>query len=106
MARPSRAKQRLDRRTAPARRAGGLNARIVEVAARRRQAKVQPGPMGRSIAVNAIRGFGTFRNASLRLLSDLVEYDGAAKIEPDGLGLLVKLAKAASFSLYHSLDLK
>jgi predicted acylesterase/phospholipase RssA len=59
----------------------------------------------RSTLVNTLRGFGVFRNASLRLLSDLVERDSAFHV-PTGFGKFVDLAKRASFSLYQSLDLK
>ncbi len=62
-------------------------------------------------AVNSLRGFGSWYNASLRLLSDLVECaadtkDADKEFRPSSLEFYVGMAKKASFSLYWSLDLK
>jgi len=67
---------------------------------------VPAGGISRATAVNTLRGFGLFRNVSLRLLSDLAECSGVDVRAPQGFGKLVELANAASFSLHRSLDLK
>lgn len=61
-------------------------------------------------AINSLRGFGSWYNASLRLLSDLVDCadkvdDAAKEFRPQSLKAFVPQANAASFSLFWSLDL-
>jgi len=60
----------------------------------------------RNAAINSLRGFGTFRYASLRLLDDLIELSGDDDIVPGRVERYVEDAKRLSFSLYWSLDLR
>lgn len=62
--------------------------------------------MQRNTAINTLRGFGTFRHASLRLLDDLIDTVGAQHLASGEIDAYVQCAKEASFSLYWSLDLR
>jgi predicted acylesterase/phospholipase RssA len=62
--------------------------------------------VSRNAAINSLRGFGTFRYASLRLLDDLIDIMQRERVDPAELEDYIQCAKELSFSLYWSLDLR